>query len=357
MRIEPAAPVLLVGDAYTRGRTQALCSEEMVKAVQDAVRSRLGQAGSILARPSVKAFLDEQIRLLPVLDPDSAAEIQGIADGYSLEPASLMAYLHLGPLADLAVDGCSAWSWGGSPIGGAVLVKNRDYRGEHAALQRVFLHRDPGRPGRAVLTVGSLGSPGAFSSGMNAQGLALVDTHVSTTDHGPGLLRYFLMTRLLWSCHTVKEALAIIAEVPHAGGGTIVLADRSGACASVELGYRNHAIETELPFTVRTNHYLSQACAPFWLPSAKDPMAASSKGRHARLEAWLSGRDEAPSLDEIASLMASHGEDGREALCRHGGDGDSLTISCAIFAPAARRLYFSPREPCAGMWNSYDCRL
>jgi len=274
-----------------------------------------------------------------------------------LEPVALLAYLHLGLLADLATDGCSAWSWGGTPVRGTVLVKNRDYRGEHAALQRVFLHRDPWRPGRAVLTVGSLGSPGAFSSGMNAQGLALVDTHVSTIDHGPGLLRYFLMTRLLWSCGSVEEALAMIADAPHAGGGTIVLADRSGACASVELGYRNHAIETRVPFTVRTNHFLSQACAPFWLPSAKDPMAASSKGRLARLEAWLADRDEAPRLDEIASLMGSHAEGDREALCRHGEDGDARTISCAVFAPAERRLYFSPCEPCAGVWNSFDCRL
>ena len=86
-------------------------------------------------------------------------------------------------------------------------------------------------------------------------------------------------------------------------------------------------------------------------------MAASSKGRHARIEHWLSERDEAPSLDEIASLMGSHAEGDQEALCRHGEDGDARTISCAIFAPAERRLYFSPREPCAGVWNSFDCRL
>jgi len=357
MKIGPGAPVLLLGDAYARGRAQALCGEELAGAVQDAVQSRLSQARDLLERPKVQAFLREQGLLLGTLDPDSAAEIRGIAHGFGLDPASVLAYLHLGTVADIAVDGCSAWGWSGRPSGQTFLVKNRDYRGEHAILQRVFLHRDPRRPGKAVLCVGSLGSPGAFSSGMNTDGFALVDTHVSTIDHGPGLLRYFLMTRLLWSCSSVEEALNAIRELPHAGGGTIVMADASGACASVELGHRVQAVETGGRYTVRTNHFLSNQCAPFWLPAATDPMAASTRGRHARLEAWLANQDVAPCLDKITALMGSHGEEGEEALCRHGEDGDARTISCAVFAPAERRLYFASREPCAGEWSSFDCRL
>jgi hypothetical protein len=357
MRIEPAHPVLLLGDAYSRGRAQARGGDEVIGAVQDAVNTRLAQAGNLLERPTVRDFLREQARLLGHLAPESAAEVEGIADGFRLDPASVLAYLHLGILADFAADGCSAWAWGGSNPEDTVLVKNRDYRGEHTVLQRVFLHRDPLQPGKAVLCVGSLGSPGAFSSGMNAQGLALVDTHVSTRDHGPGLLRYFLMTRLLWNCRTVEEAIALIDEIPHAGGGTIVMADPTGACAAVELGHKAHAVENQVAYVVRTNHFLSGECAPSWLPAGSDPMAASTRGRHARLKAWLAAQDDAPSLHETASLMGSHGEDGQEALCRHGEDGDARTISCVIFAPAKRRLYFASREPCAGEWNCFDCRL
>nr|WP_255616680.1 C45 family peptidase [Microvirga puerhi] len=354
MRVEAGTPLLLTGDAYTRGWAQSLCDDATIGAVQDAVSTRLAQAGGLLKRRPVQAFLAKQERLLGTLDVDAAAEVQGIADGFHLEPSSVLAYLHLGVLSDLAVDGCSAWSWGPSR---PVLVKNRDYRGEHAVLQRVFLHRDPNQPEKAVLCVGSLGSPGAFSSGMNAQGLALVDTHVSTRDHGPGLLRYFLMTRLLWNCETVAEALEMIREVPHAGGGTIVMADVTGTCAAVELGYRVHAVETRSPYVVRTNHFLSNECAPSWLPGASDPMSTSTKGRLARLRTWLADQDDSPSLNEIVVLMGSHGDRTQEALCRHGEDGDSRTISCAIFAPAERRLYFASREPCAGEWSSFDCRL
>lgn len=133
------------------------------------------------------------------------------------------------------------------------------------------------------------------------------------------------------------------------------MTDASGDCAAVELGHKAFSIQTG-PYVVRTNHFMSSACAPSWLPAASDPMAVSTKERYARIEAWLGEQDDCPPLSEIAALMGSHAEDGREALCRHGQDGDARTISCSIFAPAELRLYFSSREPCAGQWSSFECR-
>jgi isopenicillin-N N-acyltransferase-like protein len=239
---------------------------------------------------------------------------------------------------------------------GPLVVKNRDYRGEHVQLQRVFLHRDPARPGEAVLCVGSLGSPGAFSSGMNAHGLALVDTHVSTRDHGPGLLRYFLMTRLLWRCRNVEEALRMIAGLPHAGGGSIVLGDKSGACAAVELGHSAWSAETSDRYVLRTNHFVSRECGSSWLAPDDEKAVNSTKGRHARLQSWLRQRTACPSFDDVVAIMSSHPEHGQESLCRHGEYGDSHTISCSVFAPADGRLYFSAGKPCSGPWHSLECR-
>ncbi|CAH1672717.1 C45 family peptidase [Chelatococcus asaccharovorans] len=355
MQLETGTPMLLSGNAYARGRAQAACGPVLADAVREAVSLRLGQATSLLARADVRAFLDRQEADLEGLDPNAAAETRGIADGFGIDYAALLTYLHLGLLRDFAEDGCSAWAWG-KPGADTVLVKNRDYRGEHVALQRVFLHRDPARPGEALLCVGSLGSPGAFSSGMNAKGLAIVDTHVSTRDHGPGLLRYFLMTWLLWTCADVEEALGLIAALPHAGGGCIVLADAGGGIAAVELGHSAQAVERRTPFVVKTNHFVDPACAPFWFPVGSDPMARSTLGRYARLQSWLGDRRERPPLADIAALMGGHGADGEEALCRHGQDGDSSTISCSAFAPSERRLYFSAQHPCAGAWSLYDCR-
>lgn len=356
IEIATTAPFLLAGSAYERGRAQAAGAADLVPAVRGAIDGRLEVAAAQLRQPAIMRFLARQADLLEEIDPEGARELAGVADGFGRPVEAVLAYLHMSLLADLAEDGCTSWSWGAGGAMGPLVVKNRDYRGEHVRLQRVFLHRDPDRPGEALLCVGSLGSPGAFSSGMNAHGLALVDTHVSTRDHGPGLLRYFLMTRLLWQCRSVEEALRMIAGLRHAGGGCLVLGDRSGACAAVELGHRASAVEASERYVLRTNHFVSAACGPSWLKPGDERAVSSTKGRHARLQGWLGQRRTAPSFEEVVAIMGSHPEHGREALCRHGEYGDSQTISCSVFAPAEGRLYFSAGKPCTGPWHSFECR-
>lgn len=355
----PATPMLLAGDAHERGLAQAACGSALIAATQRAIDQRMTASAAWLGRADVGAFLDEQIDVMARIDPDGAAEIAGIAEAFDRPYRTVVAYLHLSVVADLAVDGCSSWAWGGPAAcksgDGPLLVKNRDYRGEHEQLQRVFLHRDPSRPGEAILCVGSLGSPGAFSSGINAHGFALVDTHVSSRDHGPGLLRYVLMTRLLWRCRSVAEALWEIDRVPVAGGGTLVMADAAGATAAVELGHRTSAFETGGLAVARTNHFVSPQCAPAWLTPASPAAVASTHGRLARLQAWLKARPGRPSLADAAALMGTHDEDGGAALCCHAEGDGSRTISCSLFAPAARRLYFSAGHPCRREWSLYDC--
>ncbi|MBL6431104.1 MAG: hypothetical protein HPM95_07335 [Alphaproteobacteria bacterium] len=56
-------------------------------------------------------------------------------------------------------------------------------------------HSGPDIATGSMLCVGSLGSPGAYSSGMNARGLMLADTQIGARTHRVGWLRYFLMTR------------------------------------------------------------------------------------------------------------------------------------------------------------------
>lgn len=351
-----ATPLLLEGSAYERGLAQSAFAAELIPAVRNAIDSRLEAAAGQLRKPEIAGLLAQQAVMLSEIDPEGAQELAGVANGFGRPVEDVLAYLHMSLLADLAQDGCTAWSWGaGSPMG-PLVVKNRDYRGEHVQLQRVFLHRDPARPGEAVLCVGSLGSPGAFSSGMNAHGLALVDTHVSTRDHGPGLLRYFLMTRLLWQCRSVEEALGIIAGLSHAGGGSIVLGDKSGACAAVELGHRAWSAETSERYVMRTNHFVSQECGPSWLAPDDERAVRSTRGRHARLQSWLRQRTDSLSFDEVVAIMSSHPEQRQEALCRHGEYGDSHTISCSVFAPAEGRLYFSAGKPCSSPWHSFECR-
>src|SRR3546814_11080289 len=94
-----------------------------------------------------------------------------------------------------------------------------------------------------MLCVGSLGAPGAYSSGMNSDGLALADTAVATTDHGVGWLRYFLLTRLLARHATVAAPLSALRGLAPAGGGSLVLAHAGGAPPAVAPGPRQGCTE------------------------------------------------------------------------------------------------------------------
>jgi isopenicillin-N N-acyltransferase like protein len=339
----------LTGDARSRGRAQALAEPGRVEDVRAAVRLRLDRAaaaGHLGAR--ARGFLEVQQRLTAILVPEAMREVEGIAEGFGLSEADLFAYLHLGTLADLAetadaTDGCSAWAVAAGPEG-PLVVKNRDFRGEHVGLQRVMLHADPAWRGREVLCIGSLGSPGAYSSGMNSDGLALVDTQVATTDHAPGVLRYFLMTHLLARCATVAEALDLVRGLPHAGGGTLVMADAAGGIAAVELGASVQAVERGGSCVARTNHFTSPELAATTIEEPDAPVVGGSQGRLAELRARIPGRDW--TAHDALALMAGHDDAG--GFCRHGQDGDSRTISNVVFACSARMLRFTEGFPCTG---------
>jgi hypothetical protein len=340
----------LVGDARIRGRAQALAEPGQVEAVRAAVRLRLDRAEAAgHLGPKARGFLEVQQRLTAILVPEAMREVEGIAEGFGLSEADLFAYLHLGTLADLfhtvdATDGCSSWAVAAGPEG-PLVVKNRDFRGEHVGLQRVMLQADPAWGGRKVLCVGSLGSPGAYSSGMNSDGFALVDTQVATTDHAPGVLRYFLMTHLLARSASVAEALELIRGLPHAGGGTLVMADAGGAIAAVELGAAVQAVEQGGAWVARTNHFTSSELAATTIDDPDAPPAVGgTRSRLAELRARIPGRDW--TARDALALMAGHDDAG--GFCRHGQDGDSRTISNVVFACSDRMLRFTEGFPCTG---------
>ena len=382
----PSTPdvVRLRGTAHDRGRQQAERRPALSDAVRAAVMQRLADVDPLRARTPLRDYLARQADFLRAHDPIGHGELLGMAEGWGLPADDLLAYLHANVLSGLAEaadrgapvtgvtpgastaepadppDGCTAWAMV-DENGAARVVKNRDYRGEHGALQQVFLHEadDDSAPGspeaagavRRLLCVGSLGSPGAFSSGMNDHGLAIVDTQIGSRDHGVGWLRYFLITALLWRCTDLPQALAMLRAAPHAGGGTLVLGDARGGLAAVELSHAHGAaIETSTAWVARTNHHLHEALARHQILARGDP-GDSSTGRLDQVRARLQATTEPLDRPAARTLMSSHGQ---PPLCRHarGAEG-SRTLSCVVYDTAARTLRMSHGNPCESRWMSY----
>lgn len=341
----------LSGPASERGRGQgrARVRAEQVRA------ATVGRVATARAEGLIDAdardYLAAQYAFHQAVDPDGLAEMAGIAAGFDLDPQEMFAHLHLGTLRDLKgggrlEDGCSSWAVGQGPDG-PLVVKNRDFSGTHLGIQTVARHEGPDVATGAMLCLGSLGSPGAYSSGINARGFALADTQVAVRTHRVGWLRYFLMGRLLARCATVAQALDLIRAHPHAGGGTLVMADAGGATAAVELGAAGPQV-TQGPVVWRTNHYVSPALGADTLLPQGDVIAGNSARRFAHLAATLPGQ----VWDAAAAqrLMATHDP---APICQHGADDGTMTIASAIYSCAAPGLLICPQNPCSGDWRHH----
>ncbi|SDF68381.1 Acyl-coenzyme A:6-aminopenicillanic acid acyl-transferase [Salipiger thiooxidans] len=343
----------LSGSATERGRGQARAG--MTPQVRAATLGRVEAARAEgLLDADAAVYLQVQHAFHMQTDPEGMAELDGIALGFGFDPYEMFIHLHLGTLRDLKggaalEDGCSAWATGAGPDG-PLVVKNRDFSGTHLGIQSVARHSGPDIRTGATLCLGSLGSPGAYSSGINARGLALADTQVAVNVHGVGWLRYFLMTRILARCSTVSEAIALIRSRPHAGGGTLVLADAGGATATVELGAAGPQIETG-SLSLRTNHYVTPALEKDTMLPEGDCIASNSRQRFS----FLSGVLPAGTWDRAAacSVMATHPQDGAP-LCQHGAADGTQTIASAVYSCAAPGLLACTGSPCRSEWISHD---
>jgi isopenicillin-N N-acyltransferase like protein len=351
-------PAILHGTPYDRGLQQAEVDSSLVPAVYAAVMNRIEPE-----RETIRLYADflaAQRAFAAHYAADHLAQIDGIAAGFGINADDLFAYLHLGAIEDAKdiprteEDGCSVVAYH-THSAGPLLAKNRDYRGEHVALQWVFLESDPDWNGRRVLSVGSMGSPGAFSSGMNSDGLALADTRIGWRRPNVGWLRYFLMNEILIKTATVAEALTLIKSQPHIGGGSLVLADAQGHMAAVELGGDKVSIDPAGGTGVgHTNHFLDHELAIYQTRSDSDANSSNSEGRLAIIDSWLNSTSaETRAPEDVAGLLASHATNEEPAMCRHGDGDGSKTISTTLFACRSRRLYFCPGNPCSEPWSVY----
>jgi isopenicillin-N N-acyltransferase like protein len=352
----PAEPLRLTGTPFERGLAQTVEGAQTCGEVRRVTNDRLAAADKAgLLGYGAERFLKAQRAFAEAECGPEFDELAGIAEAFDMPLDRLFAALHLGILRDLALapgdfaDGCSAWAVSTGPDG-PLAVKNRDFSGAHAGIQRVFRHEGADLKHGPFLCLGSLGSPGAYSSGMNAAGLAVVDTQVGIRTHRRGWLRYFLMTRVLSQAATVAEALDLIGTARHAGGGTLVLADAGGAAAAIELGADAVSVEVA-PLVCRTNHFTSTALAPETLTDPHSEIEDTSQSRRGFLDRTLPGRRW--GMADAAGLMATHrGDDPQSApLCQHPDAGGTRTISSVVYCCASRLMYVCLDNPCSGAWQ------
>lgn len=343
-------PLILKGSSFERGMLQAELCPQMINPVRENIRSQVTAYKDLFKSDRNQAYLKAQVSLTKKVVPDIFDEIKGIARGFELEMDDLFKFYHLRIIRDM--DGCTTWAVS-LPGKGAVVGKNRDLAAGSHALQRVFIHQDPAWQQNKILSVGSLGAPCAYSSGINSYGFCLADTNILTSDHGLGVCRYFLMPFLLARCKNSAHALKMIADLPHAGGGSLILADKSADIASVELGHSCVDVETKALWLAKTNHFDSGQLGPSNIISDRQANIENSKDRLRFIKSKLDVQNKF-SLEKAIELQKSHGGGSDAGICRHIEKDTSSTISAAIYTCVDKSLYFSDGNPCQSTWYKFS---
>ena len=342
--------LILSGSSYERGVLQAHLCPEMIEPVRENVLGQLSKNKELFQSDEAKRYIEEQIKITGKLFPEVFAEVKGIAEGFDLGVGELFRFYHLRIRQDM--DGCTSWAVA-LAAKGAVLGKNRDLAAGNHSLQRVFVHHDPDWHGKKILSLGSLGAPCAYSSGINSEGFCLADTSILTSDHGPGACRYFLMPFLLTTCHSVDQALGKISGLPHAGGGALVLADRRSQIAVVELGHHHVSAKKSTSWLAKTNHFTSAELGPSNLKSRPPSRIKNSEDRLNFSRRELSASFQNFDVDTAIEMMKRHDREG--GICRHHNKEDpTATISGAVYTCGNQTLYFSDGNPCDSPWYEFS---
>lgn len=353
------------GDDLAIGRTHAAGSMGMRSAVADFVA--VTRAAYPASDPSVRRRVDEVRAAWQELTPGTLAQLAGMAEVYELPAEDLLTvvlgtYLKSGDRASggsaaIPSDGCTTLALTGSA---PLLAKNRDNDPRYLDLQTVLrVHPEHGYRWLALSTAGA---PGVHSSGMNEVGLSVADTHVASSDIGPGMPRFASMMHVLQQCRTTPDAVDLLLGTPQMGLGTITVVDEHGEAAVVECGYRTTVVAPAPPVTsgqvgtgvVATNHYTDAVLSTCGLGPEDGTPAVSSLARRSAADQLLSG----PEVDreQVADLLSSHigfdGVEGQEgSVCQHGPGLRSETISTVILDPVARHLDLCLGRPCTASFH------
>lgn len=106
-----------------------------------------------------------------------------------------------------------------------------------------------------------------MEDGVNEHGFAAGLTFIPVRKVKPGFNVGILTRYLLEKCKTVNEAIAVIQKLPIASGGTLTMADRTGAIAVAELSADDtNIIYPHKNYVFATNVFVSEKMAKYNIP-------------------------------------------------------------------------------------------
>ncbi len=352
----------LHGSHYSMGQQHGRQVRKLRPQIAEAIVARFSELEQDGPDARFETLLRETLDLFQEIDPPMLALIRGQAEALEIEFDTLLRYNLVTFLRDdllvrhaLDTEGCTTWAASGSSTAGGepILAKNRDYLPEHLPLQNVV--RAVPDTGYPYLYVSSAGSPGVFSAGINQAGLAIADTHVYSTDLGPGLPSYALMMHILEGHDRVSSALDYLRAVPRLGRNNLILADAAGHLAVFEGGHTRHGLfESHDGALANTNHFASAEMRDCFVDVGPPEARGRTFRRHERVTEALSAAHGQIDVPFAQHLMAAHNGPLASLCCHPEANSRVTTISASIFLPVQRTLLFCHGLPCQGYYELWS---
>jgi len=349
----------LRGDAFTMGWQHGQQVRHLRPQIAEAIERRFCQLDGDRPDDHFEGLVQDTRALLEQVDAPLLAMIRGQAKALDFDFDLLLRYNLIAFLRDdllvrrtLSSEGCTTWAASGKCTADRqpILAKNRDYHPDHLPLQNV-VRATPDR-GYAYLYVSSAGSPGVFSAGMNQAGLAVADTHVYSSDLGPGLPSYALMMNILEGSDSVSSALDYLRATPRLGRNNLILADASGHLAVFEGGHTRYGLfESHGGALVNTNHFASAEMHEFSVNVDPPDARGRTFRRYGSVAAALHEAWGGVDVPFARQLMASHDGPLSSICCHPEADTNVTTISASIFLPRRRQMLFCNGLPCQGRFD------
>ena len=335
--------VVLKGSPYEIGRNQA----EIIKNIPELVGFLRSGSGK-LSEEKYKNISSQMERFCPGI----IAEIQGLADGLGIPQQDLVyysfSYLHKGK--------CSHFALLPSLTKENVPLIGRSYEfGLETEDMRLCTMQVNGKYsfiGSSVVFFG-------FTEGMNEHGL-VVTMSAGGLPVGavPGMRPpiedgfqfWFVIRSVLERCKNVDEALELIKESPTCGNPNLIVADRSGAAALIEVFGAHKAVkridaQSAEQFVCSTNHFTLPEMLPY-----RDPIWKNSQVRLNAIQSWL---EKSRPIDSLAmqSLLSREYPQG---LACHYYQEYFGTLRSMIFNPVSGTVEICFGSPVVNPWYKID---
>lgn len=317
------------------------------------------QAAFIQANPALRTFFtstpsewtdsnyQEISALYRQFCPGLLEEVQGVADGLNVEPGQLVYHMHtyLQPVH------CSHFALLPqiTQCGRLLVGRNYDFSPE-AEDMRLCLTRPQGRHSHLAFSVLLLGR----TDGMNDQGLVVTmsaggipvsNMPGMTSPLQKGLQFWAVIRSLLENCCDVNEALELLRQIPCGGNPILILADKSGQAAKVEVHGKELAVEHAQTFVCAANHYSSPELAPY-----TQPVFRNSLTRMQLMRDLVEQHAPSITIEEVRSLLAARYPQG---LCNHFYKEYFGTMYSLIADPMNGSIEICFGSPAVNGWHTF----